>query len=114
MHDRLCPHCGAGLKFITLVLAFNPAAIPCQSCGKKIHVHLPSVIALLLGLAVLATAVLWSFWRMGLGIEMGLYVLIALGAALEFGYWKALKRGLIPSSLKAPDPQDPASSSNTP
>lgn len=99
MTELKCPACSTPMDFISVLSSTNPAAIKCPGCGDHIKVKYQYVIPLVLGIVIAAIG-LWSITdSLGASLKGSLVAMLVLGVVVEYLYFEALRRGVIPSSL---------------
>lgn len=95
-----CSNCNAKFTFTDVLKAFNTASIKCSGCSERIRSSYGSLVVAVVLFATLCLA----FWSIPLADSASgglakIGFLAVLGLAFEFGYFYALKKGLIKSNL---------------
>ena len=99
MLKKNCPNCHKPLTLPAVILAINPARIPCRHCKHAIKIHTPHAISAL-AITIFASIGLLSFMTINNVSQYLLWpALIVAGGLFEILYFYFIHKGVIKSNL---------------
>jgi len=99
MSEMKCSLCSTSLDFKSVLTSSNPIAIKCPGCDKKIKVKVSYAIPIAVVTVFLAVGLWYLLEQYGASFKRSAIGLIIFGLAVEYLYFEALRRGIVPSSL---------------
>jgi uncharacterized protein YtpQ (UPF0354 family) len=101
MTEMKCPACGTSMDFKSVISSTNPASIKCPGCVESIKINYLYAVPITVFVLIMAFGV-WNYLEhLEASFKQSLLAMIALGLVVEYLYFEALKRGIVPSSLTA-------------
>ena len=99
MLKKNCPACQTPLAFSAVILAINPAKIPCRSCKHTIKIHTPHALAALVITIFVSISLLLFLSSYGAPNYLAWLALLVAGGLLEILYFYLIHKGTIKSNL---------------